>query len=175
MSDLAAYRMSAGTRRVLVSLVPVVCPPECAELSLAGDVMAGVELSLRSMPGLVRTGLVAGLVAYDLSALPFHLRRARSLDAGAAARHFDRWRHGLSLQRELAKGIRAILAMAYYDHPAVLRRMGYTADDWIEKVKARRLETYADDIARHEASIFARDPIPLPSEVEARLAGKPSA
>lgn len=172
MSDLASYRMSRGTRRVLASLVPVICPPECAQLGLAGDVLAGVELSMRSMPRPVRLGLVAGLVAFDLSAIPFRLRRASSLPAAAAAAHFDRWRHGLGIQRELAKGVRALLAMSYYDQPAVLDRLGYTAEAWIEKVKERRLASYGVEIAAHEASIFARDPVPLPSEVEAKLSSE---
>jgi hypothetical protein len=77
----------------------------------------------------------------------------------------------LALQREFIKGIKGIIAMSYFEQPAVLAGIGYTPHEWVARVDKRRLEVYADDIARHEATIFEADPIPLPSEVEGREQG----
>jgi hypothetical protein len=171
MSDLADYRHSQSTRRLLRSLAAIVCPPELAELRIVDDVIDDVELGMRSMPPLVRLALVSGLTSYDLAAIARYGRRASRLSPERAKAYFGFWRHGLALQREFIKGIKGIIAMSYFEQPAVLAGIGYTPHEWVARVDKRRLEVYADDIARHEATIFEADPIPLPSEVEGREQG----
>jgi len=45
----------------------------------------------------------------------------------------------------------------------VQKRMGYTPYEWIDKVKKKRLEVYSDDINKHQASLFAPDPLVKPT------------
>lgn len=168
MSDLADYRHGPATRRLLRSLIAVVCPPEAESLGVVDQVIDESELSMRSMPPVVRAMLRAGMTTYDLAAVARYGRRASALPADAAHAWFDWWAHGLPLQRQFAKGIKALLAMSYYELPAVRATLDYTPEQWIEKVKRRRLEQYRDDIAAHERTIFEPDPIPLPSEVARR-------
>src|SRR5690606_34218447 len=63
-------------------------------------------------------------------------------------------------QRELARAIKAMMAIAYYEMPAVKRELGYLPEEWIERVKTRRLKVYADEIRRHDESLIAPDPLP---------------
>jgi hypothetical protein len=118
--------------------------------------------------------LGAGLATYDLSAAAWPRargRRAGRLDPERAAAWFRLWwRSPLAPQRELAKAVKSILCMAYYEAPAVQAEMGYTPQAWIDTVKRRRLEVHSDAISRHQASLLAPDP--LPSSLAARRAAR---
>jgi hypothetical protein len=147
--------------KVLRSLVGVICPPEATELGLADEIVAHVELQLTALPAVMRRGLQLGLATYDLGAVPLHRRRAHKLPKHLARRYFELWLHGPTpLQRQLAIAIKQLLALAHFEHPVIQERMGYRPQQFIEKVKRRRLEVYQDDIQRHQQSLFAPDPLP---------------
>jgi hypothetical protein len=48
-----------------------------------------------------------------------------------------------------------------YEQPSVRKAIGYTPDEWVDKVGKRRLQVYREEIDRHEASLFEPDPLPL--------------
>ena len=75
------YTHSPTSRAVLRSLVPVICPPEAH--GLADLIVDHMGLTIAASPRLLQRGLAAGLAAYDLGALPFHRKRARSLTGDA--------------------------------------------------------------------------------------------
>jgi hypothetical protein len=153
--------MTPTMRKVLASLVPVICPPEALELGIGDELVAHVALQTSVLPPLMSRGLAAGMLTYDLGAIPFHRRRAHKLPRHLAQRYFESWLRGpTGLQRQLAIAIKQLLALAHYEHPLVQERMGYRPTQWIEKVKRRRLEVYQDDIAKHQASLLAPDPLP---------------
>jgi hypothetical protein len=164
VSALAAYRHPPRVRALLESLVGVACPPEALELSLAGAIADHVELSMRSLPAPVRAGLLAGMAAYELSAVAWpggSARPASALDARRARRWFELWRRSpIGLQREFIKGLGGLLCLAHYEMPAIKQRIGYTPEAWIDTVTRRRLEVYADDIRRHDESLVRPDPLP---------------
>lgn len=172
MSDLADFELPRDHRALLRTLVPVIAPPgEAERLGVIEACVDEAELIMRALPKVVRLALAAGMTTYDQTARlhPRNLgRAAHALDGKGAHRWFDFWRHGNALQRNFIKGIKGIIGMAYYELRPVQDAMGYTPHQWIDKVKATRLQVYADDIAAHEATVFERDPLPLPSEVAAR-------
>jgi hypothetical protein len=157
------YQHPAVVRRVLESLVPVVCPPEAIELGLGADIVDHVGLTMSVVPPLFRRGLVLGLTTYDVSALawlPGRGRRAHQLSPALATRWFERWEHGITpVQRELVKAVAQLLKFGCYEQPAMLDRLGYTPQAWIDKVTRRRLQVYSDDIRKAEAAIVAPDPL----------------
>jgi hypothetical protein len=157
---LADYRHPPRVRRLLASLVPVVCPLQAQTLGLTDAIVEHVELSMRALPTAVRLALVAGLTTYELGALARHRRRASRLDAARARDYFAWWRRGTSIQRELARGVRGLLCLACYEMPAMQEAIGYRPAGWIERVKRRRLEIHGDAIAAHQASLFEPDPLP---------------
>ncbi|HUH05410.1 MAG TPA: hypothetical protein VML75_25620 [Kofleriaceae bacterium] len=164
-TTLATYRHSNRVRRVLASIAPLACPPEIESMELVDAVVDHVELSMRSLPDLVRTGLVAGLTSYELLSRGIPRNRGRSasqLDRERARRYFESWRTSrIGLQRELIKGVKGLLCIGYYEQQAVKEDIGYLPEQWIAKVKRRRLQVYAEDITRHEASVIQPDPLPL--------------
>ena len=158
---MSTYEMPQAVRRVLESLATVVCPPEATQLGIVGDIVDHVGQTMSALPPLFRRGLIAGAITYDLGALPFHLRRAHKLQGERAVKYFESWLHGPTpLHRQLALALRQLLALAHYEQPVIQSRMGYRPQAWIEQVKRRRLEVYADDIARHAQSLITPDPLP---------------
>lgn len=160
------YEHSPLTRRILESLVPVICPPEAMELGLGADIVDHVALTMTSVPPLFRRGLVLGLTTYDLTAMAWPAargRRAHQLPPDLAERWYERWEHGLTpIGHELAKAVGQLLKLGCYEHPVMQERLGYRPQEWIETVKRRRLTVYADDVRKAEAAVLAPDPLRPP-------------
>jgi hypothetical protein len=158
------YRHPRRIRRLLESLVPIVCPPATAELGLAQDIVARVEASMQALPVHLRAGLLAGLSAYEAGALadPRHLGRpASALPKDRGVRYFERWWHSpLAPQRELAKGVKGLLCLACYETPEMKSSIGYTPEAWIERVTAQRLVRHAETIRRREHELLRPEPLP---------------
>jgi hypothetical protein len=155
---MTAYRHSTTSRAVLRALVPVICPPEAAALGDA--IVEHMALTLAASPAMLQRGFAAGLVAYDLGALPRHGRRARALRGDRAERYFASWEHGpIALQVQLARGINQLMSLSCYEQPEMMERLGYRPAPWIAEVTARRLRQYGDDARRQEAQILAPDPL----------------
>ena len=158
--------LPAVARRVLLSLVPVIAPPEAVMRGLSGSIVDHVERQLAAMPSAMRSAVIAGLLAYDLGAIPSLIgrgSRAHKLSPVRAERYFESWRHGPTpLHQQFGKAMAQLLAMATYEQPEMLASIGYTPAAWIKEVSARRLRTYGDDIARHDAARLAPDPLRPP-------------
>jgi hypothetical protein len=162
--EASTYKHPRHVRLVLESLVPVLCPPEATELGLAGKIVDHAEQTMGVLPSLFRAGLLAGLTTYDQSARLWPTARgkaAHDLPLHLRSRWYLRWLGGMTpVQREFAKAVKQVIVLAHYEQPEIQERIGYKPQQWIDQVKKRRLEVYTDDIARHEASITAPDPLP---------------
>ena len=162
---MSRYEHSPRVRRTLAALARITCPPEIEELDLVDDVVDHMGLSMGSLPELFCRGLVVGLTTYELGArlVPGNGGRAASqLDPDRALRYFQLWRKSpLMPQRELIKAVRGLLCMAFYEQPAAREQIGYTPEQWIDKVKRKRLAVYADEINAHQRSLIEPDPLPL--------------
>jgi hypothetical protein len=160
---LADFRLPRRARRVLAALARVVLPADVERLRLTDPVIDHFELMMRALPGHMRLGLLAGLTTFDLSAAVVPSSRGRrfaGLDRGRALAHYERWLHAPLLpMRQLAKAVKAVLAMGYFDQPVVRARLEYHPDRWIAQAARRRLDRWADAIRRHEADLVAPDPL----------------
>lgn len=170
MSTLADYHHPPRIRRILASIAPIACPPDIERFGLVDAVIDHMEMTMRSLPAVVRAALITGLSGYELASMawPGHFGRpASKLDRKRAIRYYEAWRHSpIRLQEEFAKGIKGLLCLGYYEMPRVKEQLGYTPDAWVTKVKRRRFEVYGDEIQRHEAKLFAPEPLPpLPASV----------
>ena len=151
-------RVEATVRAVLRSLVPVVCPPEAGPL--ATPIVEHVLLSVGSMPTALQHGFTAGLMTYDLGALPRYRVRARTLTGARADAYFSRWEHSrIPPFVELARTLNRVMSMACYEQAAMADAIGFHPGAWIERVKARRLAVFADDIRKQAEQILAPDPL----------------
>jgi len=149
--------MTEASRRVLRSLVPVICPPE--GVPLADAIIEHMELQIGVLPALMRKGIDAGLVAYDVGAMPRYLRRAHKLKGDAAERYFAFWEHGLEPQVQLARALNQLMSLACYEQPSMKAALGFFPEPWIEEVRKKRLTVYADDVRRQDEQILAPDPL----------------
>jgi hypothetical protein len=144
-------------------MVPVACPPEVVELGLVDAVVDHVEEMMAATPGYLRAALLAGLTTYELGALvwpPARGRTASRLDGARAAAYFRTWwKSRLGPRRELAKGVKGLLALGYYEQPAVLDQIDYHPERWIAEVSKRRMDKYGDEVRRGEAEVTRPDPL----------------
>lgn len=158
MSDHEPYTHSPLGRKVLVSLVPVICPPQFVHL--ADAIVDHLALTLGASPALVRKGFGAGLVTYDLGALPFHGARAHKLTGDAAERYFVSWERGPTpLHLQFARAINQLMSLSCYEQPEVTEAVGYRPGPWIEEVTKKRLTVYKDDAQKQAAQVLAPDPL----------------
>lgn len=150
--------MRAGSKCVLRSLVPVICPPEAVAYSDA--IVDEMVLTLEASGPLMSRAFEAGLLTYDLGSLPRFGRRAHKLTGDAAESYFESWEHGFTpMHVQLARVLNQIMSMACYEQPAMMESVGYRVQPWIEEVKKKRLTVYADDVKKQEAQILAPDPL----------------
>lgn len=152
------YQHSATGRAVLRSLVPVICGERHAHL--ADAIVDHVALTLGASPPLVGKAFRAGLVTYDLGALPFHRRRAQRLIGAAAERYYASWEHGPTpVHTQFARALNQLVSLGCYEQPEVMDALGYHPGPWIEEVTRKRLTVYRDDVRAQEAQILAPDPL----------------
>jgi len=152
------YAHSKTARAVLHSLVPVICPPEAAHL--ADAIVDHMALTIGALPPLAAKGLAAGLVTYDLAALPRYGRRASKLGPVQAEAYYASWEHGITpVHVQFAKGINQLMSLSCYEQPEMMEACGYRPAGWIEQVTKKRLTVYADDVRKQDAQILAPDPL----------------
>jgi hypothetical protein len=153
--DLADFRLPRRARRTLEALVPVVCPPDALDLGLVSAIVDETEQMMRAFPAYARAGLVAGILAFDAGALGFARRTPEARERWFRAW----WASPLMPVRQLMKGLKGLLVMAYYESPVVKERMAYHPDRWVAKVATERLERFAAQIAENDARMTAPDPL----------------
>ncbi|MBA3452548.1 MAG: hypothetical protein H0T42_05555 [Deltaproteobacteria bacterium] len=158
MSDFPDFKLSATGRKVALSLVPVICPPEYVQF--ADAIVTNFELTISVSPLLLRKGVSAGFATYDLGALPRYRKRAHKLTGEDAERYFSSWEHGITpLHVQFARALNQLLSLGCYDVPEVMEAIGYRPAPWIEEVTRKRLTVYAADVRKQEVQILAPDPL----------------
>ena len=158
MSDFAPYKHAEITRKVLRSLVPVICPVEA--LPYADDIVEHMELTIGAAPRLLQKAIGTGMLVYDLGALPFHRKRAHQLVGDRAEKYFASWERGITpLHLQFARALNQLMSLSCYEQPAITDQVGYHVAPWIEKVTQKRLTVFRDDVRKQEAQILAPDPL----------------
>jgi len=150
--------MNDTSKRVLHSLVPVICPPEA--VPLANAIVEHMELTMSASGPMLQKGFDAGLLAYDLGALPRYFKRAHQLTGDAAEKYYASWEHGFTPAHvQLARALNQIMSLACYEQPEMFRAVGYDPVPWMGEVTKKRLTVYSDDVRKQEAQILAPDPL----------------
>lgn len=144
------FRLPRAARDALAALTPVVCPPDVGPLGLTGAVVDHAELMIGSFPAPMRAGLLVGLGAFEAS---------RRLTFASPEAAFARWWGLPGPFHALAKGLKAILVLGYYEHPVIRQQLGYDADAYVADAVRRRQARFADDLARYERVVRAPEPL----------------
>jgi hypothetical protein len=161
--QLLPNSLPASLRPCVSRLARVVCTSAIDEHGLADAVVDHVALSMRSFPPHIRMALIAGLTALEQGARLHPGARGRSFSASAPAVQdavfASLWRSPIPLVKQAIKGLKGLVALAYWDHPAVRERLGYAPEVWSAEVNARRLATYGAEIAAHDRFVVAPNPL----------------
>ena len=144
--------MNAASKRVLHSLVPVICPAEAEPL--ADAIVDHMALTLGASGPMIGKAFDAGLLAYDLGAVARYGRRAHALTGDRAERYYQYWENN-----QFGRALNQIMNLACYEQPEMMRACGYEPEPWIAEVTKKRLTVYADDVRKQDAQILAPDPL----------------
>jgi hypothetical protein len=151
-APVGAARRNLGrwSRRTLRGVTEVVLPraPGAPELAPA-TVVDFIDAWVFYMPRLFRLLFPVGLMLLELGAfvlgpslVPFSF-----MSSAARARYVGKWIHGGSrLRRDLIKGIKGLVLLAYYSDPRVADHLGYRVEEHVQLVKTERLRRYADQL-----------------------------
>ena len=151
-------RLSPRTRRAVVRLAEVACPPEARSPDLAGGLVTEFEALLGAAPAEVRWLIRCGLAAFDQGARlrpSSRGRRFARLPADQAEAYFAAvltGRFGVVLQR-----IKGLVVFCYYELPSVKEHLGYRPEPYIAEVSRRRLVSYGEEIRAGELAVFEAD------------------
>lgn len=157
------FRLPRRTRRTATTVARIVCPDDAETLGLIEPVVDEFERTLASFPGYIRVGLIAGMTSLELGAvaLPSSLGRTFSrLPREKQEAYFaSLWHSPLMPIRQLVKSVKALITLAYFEHPTIKQRLEYHPDRWIAETARQRLASFGAEIARHEATMTAPDPL----------------
>ncbi len=156
-------RIPAALQPALEALVRVVTAGDSDRMGLTAEVAHAVGEALQPFPAHLRGGLLAGLATFEQSTRARPSSRGRPfsrLPLDAAERAFAAWWHSpIFPVRQWAKGIKGLVALAYWDHPTVRQSIGFHPEAWIAHVAQRRQGDYAADIAAHAERVLAPSPV----------------
>jgi hypothetical protein len=145
--------LSPSLRRAARRFAEIVCPPEVRTGQRTDRVLGELSLMLGALPPAARKGLAAALIGLDQGARlypPSRGRRLARLDDRVAAAYIRAVLTRPGVTGELARRLKGVVTMCYYDLAEVQREIGYDPAPYIAAVSRRRLESYGADIRAHE-------------------------
>jgi hypothetical protein len=117
------------------------------------------ELMLGAMAPSARKGLIAAFVTLDQGARLYPRSRGRRfsrLDDEAAEAYVRALLARQSIAGLVARRVKGVLVMCYYELPPVQREIGYDPARFIAGVSRRRLASYGPEIRAGEAAVTMR-------------------
>jgi len=135
--------MSRGQARILRAVIAAIRPRGHGfDQPIDDDVLRQVVRFLPYLPGPLRIGLPAGLylVEYGPPLFARRLRRFSAMTPDEGQRYLAAWEHAGGLRSALFVGLRALVFLAFYQHPDVLASLEV---DWAGRAAtlvARRAE-----------------------------------
>jgi hypothetical protein len=151
-ADQAA--LSPPLRRSARRFAEIVCPPEVRTGQRTDRVLGELGLMLAALPSAARKGLGAALIGLDQGARlypPSRGRRLARLDDRVATAYIRAVLMRPGVAGELARRLKGVVTMCYYDLAEVQREIGYDPAPYIAAVSRRRLESYGAEIRAREA------------------------
>jgi len=146
--------LSAPLRQAARRFAEIVCPPGVRAGPRTDRVLGELGLMLGALPPAARKGLAAALIGLDQGARlypPSRGRRLARLDDRVAEAYVRALLRRPGVAGELARRLKGVVTMCYYDLAEVQREIGYDPAPYIAAVSRRRLESYGAEIRTHEA------------------------
>ena len=128
--------MSRSTRRILRAAIAAIRPRGHGfDQPIDDDVLLDVESFFPFLPWPLRLGLPVGLRLVEFGPPLFARRWGRfsTMPPAEAARYLASFQHAGGLRAALLAGLRALVFLAFYQHPDVLASLGV---DWAGRADA---------------------------------------
>jgi hypothetical protein len=147
---MASGRRSPGTTRILRAAIAAIRPRGHGfDQPVDGDVLEEVERFLPFLPAPIRVAFPLGLRLLEYGPPLFAGRWSRFsvLPTDQARAYLESFQHAGGLRAALVVGLRALVLLAFYQHPQVLADMGI---DW---------QTRAIELTRRRAELVEVTPL----------------
>jgi len=158
---LAGWRLPAPVGRIAARFAELVCPPEVRVEGRTERVVGEFELLLGSVQPAARHALSAAFIVLDRGAWlypPARGRRLVRLGDQAADRYVRALLARVGGLGGVARRLKGLVVMCYYELPEVKEEIGYRPDPYIAAVSRRRLASYGAEIRAGEAAVLADGP-----------------
>jgi hypothetical protein len=123
MASLRVRRVSPASRRILRAAIAAIRPRGHGfDQPIDDDVLRAIEEFFPHLPGPLRIALPAGLrlLEYGPPFLARRLARFSTMPRDEATAYLVRFQRGGRLRAALVMGLRALVFLAFYQHPDVL-------------------------------------------------------
>lgn len=138
-----------GMRRILDAIIETLMPRnEKFQLEITRELRFYLERWFTYLPRLLRFALPLGLYLVEYLAFFYYGRRFSRLSPERRRKFLERLRLSrFQPLRELHRATRALVYLAYYEHPRVLELLGFDHSAHARKMIQLRKERYGLDLA----------------------------
>jgi hypothetical protein len=145
LSQAALRHLSPTSAKILRAVIAALRPRGHGfDQPIDEDVLVDIDRTLPYLPTLSRVGLPIGLRVLEWEPLLFAGRHARlsRMRRDDARAYLQGWLHSrLAPRRLLVYGLRALVFLAFYQHPTVLEAMGVHWDRRLVETATLRADT----------------------------------
>lgn len=142
-------QFTKGMRRILLALIETLMPRnEKFQLAIEKELLYYLERWFLYLPQFLRWIFPFALYAVEYIAILLMRKRFTNLDYARRMQYLERLRRShFQVFRELHRALRAMVYMAYYEHPRVLELLGFDHKAHAQEMIRLRKERYGLDLA----------------------------
>lgn len=135
---MSEHHLPDGARRILRALIEVVKPKKPGfDLPIEEYMLDFLDNFYSYFPWHMKLGFPAGLYLLEYGAFIFQpgIRPFSGMGPDGREKYVRGWiNSGISLRRDLIKGVKGVCLTAYYSHPEVMAHIGYDLAEHLERV-----------------------------------------
>ena len=131
---LPSLHLRPGTVRILTALIETIAPCAPEVVDRDARIISFVSSALAHLPPMLRFLLPLGLWLFELGTVLFGFapRRFSALSRERRRHYMHSWmRSRFALKRQLARGLRALIQLGFYDMPEVRSHLGYEPEGFV--------------------------------------------
>jgi len=140
---LADGNLPEWARKTMLSLIGVTMPrSDDFHPDLTDYILDYIDGYLKYFPVHLKWGTILGMLLLELGPLIFNgkLKSFSKMNPAEQEKYVKSWINSrMQIRRELIKGIKGLVMVAYYSHPLVMGHIGYDLQNHIREATAREI------------------------------------